>query len=608
MTIKEMGSKRLFVGNLYPEVNQEDLEQRFSKFGSVAKIEIKNKKDIDGKITQTFAFIDIGVTDSGLSQCISTLANKKWKGYQMSVQQARESFMERLARERKEREAKETDAVQPVVPKEDEDKTSKAVKRSFNEEDDFKIVNNKVPKRDYTEEREEFKGFGKKINKEQYDPLKLFKSKLAGETIPEPVEEIPNTENMGKTVNGIVMFENEEAGHEKLLAVNKVYHSSSEEDEEVKKQTEKKLKKKKVKDDIKSAEFKDKMTKRFLEKQKATKESLSNSDVQASKKEGKMNKSKYYEDTSDEEEPEEISGKTGTDVLKTFQSFSNFWQDSDNEDEATVDVIPDEESVQAIPVKASVQDDSEDEESDDSENEESDDSESEESENNEMDESEVPAKEAIKLVSDVSMPRYDPTSENHEQFLRSNDTQKDEQAEEASDGARNFFEVKTDLKKVFGSESKETSGFSFGFGKDGQTEDVETKKGFSFGFGSSEVAEAAADVDSDGEDVIIPQKKDDTASKFGLLLKGKGVPKSENTFFFVEEDPRLEEGLSYFFDSKIDLDQLRVKYNERRPILSDILKKRSRNKAKRNEGSKNAFGKKKSTSWQTGGKRKKFNH
>jgi len=104
------------------------------------------------------------------------------------------------------------------------------------------------------------------------------------------------------------------------------------------------------------------------------------------------------------------------------------------------------------------------------------------------------------------------------------------------------------------------------------------------------------------------KKKDDVASKFGLQLKGKGVPKSENTFFFTsEEDPRLEVGIAYFFDSKIDLDKLRQDHNERRPILSDILKKRTRNKAKRNEGSKNAFGKRKSTSWQTGGKRKKFN-
>ena len=508
---------------------------------------------------------------------------------------------------RKEREGKEADALKPVV-KATEDEESKAVKRSFND-DEFKIVNNKIPKRDYTEEREEFKGFGKKKDtREKYDPLKLFKSKLAGDENPEPVEEIPNTENMGKIENGIVMFENEEAGNEKLLAVNKVYHSSSEDEDEVKKQAEKKLKKKKAKEDIKSAEFKEKMTKRFLEKQRATQESVSNADVK--RKEVKKNQGKYYEDTSDEEETPEDSGKTGSDVLKTFQSFSNFWQDSDNEDETPVKEVLAEKSEDDTESDDEKSDDekSDDKKSDDVESD-SDDSESEESEEEDEkdEESEIQEKEAPRLVSDVSMPRYDPTSEDHEQFLRSNDNKKEDDTEEASDKPKNFFEVKTDLKKVFDSKSNKSSGFSFGFSKEGQTEDTESKKGFSFGFESTKTEEASMDVDSDGEDMLIPKKKNDIGAKFGLQLKGKGVPKSENTFFFGEEDPRLEEGLSFFFDSKIDLNQLREKYNERRPILSDILKKRARNKAKRNEGSKNAFGKKKSTSWQKGSKRKQFN-
>jgi hypothetical protein len=196
--------------------------------------------------------------------------------------------MERLARERKEREAQEAGLVS-------KDEAPKAVKRSH-DEDEFKIVNNKVPKRDYTEEREAFKGFGKKTDtREKYDPLKLFKSKLAGEENPEPEEEIPNTENMGKIENGIVMFENDEAGKEKLLAVNKKYHSSSEDEEEVKRKAEKKLKKKKNKEDIKSVEFKEKMTKRFLEKQKATQELASNSEDKSKSKEKGTSKSKFYQ-------------------------------------------------------------------------------------------------------------------------------------------------------------------------------------------------------------------------------------------------------------------------------------------------------------------------
>ena len=71
---------------------------RFSKFGSVTKVEIKSKRDIDGEVspdqlrnsssvkhgpvqvTETFAFIDLGSGDRGLADCIAGLNNTKWKG------------------------------------------------------------------------------------------------------------------------------------------------------------------------------------------------------------------------------------------------------------------------------------------------------------------------------------------------------------------------------------------------------------------------------------------------------------------------------------------------------------------------------------------------
>ena len=49
----------------------------YFSFGEVSKIEIKTKKDIDGNVAQTFAFIDINCGENGISQCISTIANKK---------------------------------------------------------------------------------------------------------------------------------------------------------------------------------------------------------------------------------------------------------------------------------------------------------------------------------------------------------------------------------------------------------------------------------------------------------------------------------------------------------------------------------------------------
>ena len=47
------------------------------RFGKVSKVEIKSKKDIDGKVAQTFAFIDLQCDSGCLSRCISAMGNKE---------------------------------------------------------------------------------------------------------------------------------------------------------------------------------------------------------------------------------------------------------------------------------------------------------------------------------------------------------------------------------------------------------------------------------------------------------------------------------------------------------------------------------------------------
>merc|ERR1712133_186346 len=92
-------------------------------------------------------------------------------------------------------------------------------------------------------------------------------------------------------------------------------------------------KQKKNKIDIHSSEHKEKLRQRFLERQKLTQ---SIDDKPAKEIKTKKN-NKYYEGSSEEEEddaqekPTEIANKTSTEVLKTFKSFSNIWQDSDDE-------------------------------------------------------------------------------------------------------------------------------------------------------------------------------------------------------------------------------------------------------------------------------------
>jgi len=74
--------------------------------------------------------------------------------------------------------------------------------------------------------------------------------------------------------------------------------------------------------------------------------------------------------------------------------------------------------------------------------------------------------------------------------------------------------------------------------------------------------------------------KDDLASRFGLQLKGKGTPGFKESFFFKQDDKRLEEGINFFFNQKVDLDELRIKYDAQRPQLSAILKKKNETKGK----------------------------
>ena len=91
-----------------------------------------------------------------------------------------------------------------------------------------------------------------------------------------------------------------------------------------------------------------------------------------------------------------------------------------------------------------------------------------------------------------------------------------------------------------------------------------------------------------------------SSEKFGLKLKekavfasvvnpadGKSLSTKLETFFFLPNDKRLEEGLSFIRETE-SMDELRIKFEEKRPILAEILRKKMRNKVKKQE--KNSFG------------------
>ena len=91
-----------------------------------------------------------------------------------------------------------------------------------------------------------------------------------------------------------------------------------------------------------------------------------------------------------------------------------------------------------------------------------------------------------------------------------------------------------------------------------------------------------------------------SSEKFGLKLKekavfaslvnpadGKASESNHETFFFLPNDKRFEEGLSFIRETE-SMDKLRAKFEEKRPILAEILRKKLRNKVKKQE--KNSFG------------------
>ena len=117
-----MASKRFYVGNLFPDVQESDLEKLFKTFGPVNNVEIKKKSDIDGKLLTTFAFVQVQIADeSDVSKCIQKFSNLKWKKHLIKVQQAQESFLTRLQREREEvfKPATEPSTASENVPKYD---------------------------------------------------------------------------------------------------------------------------------------------------------------------------------------------------------------------------------------------------------------------------------------------------------------------------------------------------------------------------------------------------------------------------------------------------------------------------------------------------------
>lgn len=61
---------RIFVGNLPPSVNENNIREQFEKYGNVVSIEIKHRKEnINENVSPVFAFVSIEADKNQLYEC-----------------------------------------------------------------------------------------------------------------------------------------------------------------------------------------------------------------------------------------------------------------------------------------------------------------------------------------------------------------------------------------------------------------------------------------------------------------------------------------------------------------------------------------------------------
>ncbi|KAJ8717302.1 hypothetical protein PYW08_005701 [Mythimna loreyi] len=94
-----ISATRLFVGNLPENTEANDLHSAFSVFGEITNLDLKSKPG-DGNECKKFAFVSLSADNPSVESCIKHFSNEDFKGNRLYVTRARESFLERLQRER----------------------------------------------------------------------------------------------------------------------------------------------------------------------------------------------------------------------------------------------------------------------------------------------------------------------------------------------------------------------------------------------------------------------------------------------------------------------------------------------------------------------------
>lgn len=108
---------RLFVGNLPENLDEKALRDVFTDFGVVTNLDIKTKQNESNR--QKFAFITLNSSLHDVETCINHFSSNNFNGHKLHVTRARESFLERLQREREQARKIDEQPSEPIIPQKD---------------------------------------------------------------------------------------------------------------------------------------------------------------------------------------------------------------------------------------------------------------------------------------------------------------------------------------------------------------------------------------------------------------------------------------------------------------------------------------------------------
>uniref|UniRef100_A0A182M8U1 RRM domain-containing protein n=1 Tax=Anopheles culicifacies TaxID=139723 RepID=A0A182M8U1_9DIPT len=92
-------------GKIPPGTTEQELRQEFKAYGNIETIEIKTKTNPLNEEADVFGFVTLQTEDRIVQQCIKEFQQEKFKGVYLNVSRAKESFLEKLKREREEAQA-----------------------------------------------------------------------------------------------------------------------------------------------------------------------------------------------------------------------------------------------------------------------------------------------------------------------------------------------------------------------------------------------------------------------------------------------------------------------------------------------------------------------